>query len=143
MPPNHKIQDLSTSHIPILDEKLTALIDAFDQDPRTRTDKTFYYIWDFAQRTRHNLRSVDPAKYEAGDEATVETYTDAFQRSIMCQLLITDTTGKTAVLTGRNPNTPIEFGAVLKERARALTEITPEDDSAGPSEPVEASEAVE
>lgn len=59
-----------------------------------------------------------------GRDAALAVYRDVCGRNIMAQMLITDTTGKTAMMTG-NVGPPVDFGNVVKEKMRALMAEAP------------------
>jgi hypothetical protein len=81
--------------------------------------RPLYYVWDFVQRTKHNLSRIDIGKLQAGDAAALEEYQDAFGRSCLSALLIEDKQGK--MLKQIAPGeTPVDFGDTVREKARAL-----------------------
>lgn len=54
----------------------------------------------------------------------MKVYNDVYGRNMMALMMITDTTGKTALMTGSS-GPPVDFGEAIKEKARTLTTAEP------------------
>ncbi|KFZ02403.1 hypothetical protein V500_00221 [Pseudogymnoascus sp. VKM F-4518 (FW-2643)] len=57
-----------------------------------------------------------------GAAAAKQVYEDVVGRNFMAQMMITDTTGKTAMMTGSS-EPPVDFGNDAKEKARFLNSV--------------------
>lgn len=57
-----------------------------------------------------------------GAAAAKQVYEDVVGRNFMAQMMITDTTGKTAMMTG-STGPPVDFGNDAKEKARSLNSV--------------------
>ncbi|KFY17001.1 hypothetical protein V492_00966 [Pseudogymnoascus sp. VKM F-4246] len=122
-----------------LDQKLGELIQAIESHelwvPPT-PNQTLYHVWDFLNRSKYMLSEFDnieagralthPNQFRpapgTGAAAAKKVYDDVVGRNMMAQMMITDTTGKTAMLTGSS-GPPVDFGADAKEKVRALNSI--------------------
>jgi hypothetical protein len=56
-----------------------------------------------------------------GAAAAKRVYDDVVGRNMMAQMMVTDTTGKTAMLTGGSG--AVDFGSDAKEKVRALNSV--------------------
>lgn len=82
------------------------------------TNKCLFFVWDFVQRTRFNLNNIDMSKLDAGDPAAVEEYKDAVGRSSLTNIIISDTSGRTAEqICGEKA---IDFGPDVRAKSAAL-----------------------
>ncbi|KAJ5864701.1 uncharacterized protein N7529_006617 [Penicillium soppii] len=109
------LQDLSS--------KMQALLDAFEAHPECQppnTNPTIFFVYDFVRNTHNQLKKVDAAKFAAGDSAAVGVVNEARGRNNFASLLINDTSGKMALMTGGDPSNPADFGAEVKARAADL-----------------------
>lgn len=93
------------------------------QQPR---NPTIYFTWDFVQRSRHMLRELPKVRREQGRRAAKEQFSDAVQRCIFSKILINDDTGKLALMTGGDPNNPVDFGEVVKQKAEGVEQALPQ-----------------
>lgn len=57
-----------------------------------------------------------------GAAAANQVYQDIVGRNMMAQMMITDTTGKTAMMTGGS-GPPVDFGTDAKEKVRSLNSV--------------------
>jgi hypothetical protein len=83
-------------------------------DPK---DMAIWFTWDFVNRTLSMANSIDSAKKDAKSK---ELFSDVIGRNTLTKLLIHDTTGKTAVMMGRDPNSQVDFGEEVKSAANQL-----------------------
>ncbi|OBT83873.1 hypothetical protein VE02_06132 [Pseudogymnoascus sp. 03VT05] len=115
-----------------MEQKLGELIQAIESHelwtPPT-PNQTLYHVWDFLKRSKYMLSEFD--NIEAGRALTHpnqfrpapgEVYDDVVGRIMMAQMMITDTTGKTAMLTGSS-GPPVDFGSDAKEKVRSLNSV--------------------
>lgn len=81
--------------------------------------KALYWVWDFVQRTRHNLTQISIPDLDTNEPQALEVYSDALGRSLMSRMMICDRSGRTvrAMTLGQEP---VDFGEVARERAEAL-----------------------
>lgn len=118
IPPLHNI-------ILIQEHRLTLRHRAFEQHPQMQppeTHPTVFFLMDFARNTQKVLRGIDAQKYAAGDQAALEQMQEVVGRSSFTCMLLTDQSGKVAIMTGADPNNPVDFGPNIKAKGRALTE---------------------
>lgn len=87
---------------------------------------TIYFTWDFVQRSRQMLRDLPKVQLEQGRRAAKEQYSDAIQRTIFSKILINDTTGKLAIMTGGDPRNPVDFGDAVKQKAEEVERTLPQ-----------------
>ncbi|KFY17697.1 hypothetical protein V491_04951 [Pseudogymnoascus sp. VKM F-3775] len=99
-------------------------------------NQTLYHVWDFLNRSKYMLSEFDnieagralthPNQFRpapgTGANAAKQVYQDVVGRNMMAQMMITDTSGKTAMLTG-NSGPPVDFGTDAKEKVRALNAV--------------------
>ncbi|KFZ17706.1 hypothetical protein V502_04439 [Pseudogymnoascus sp. VKM F-4520 (FW-2644)] len=90
-------------------------------------NQTLYHVWDFLSRSKYMLSEFD--NIEAGRALAhpnqfrpAPVYEDVVGRNFMAQMMITDTTGKTAMMTGSSAP-PVDFGNDAKEKARSLNSV--------------------
>lgn len=82
------------------------------------TPKCLWYTWDFVQRTRFNINNIDIGALDAGDLAAAEAYEDAVGRCALTNMIISDTSGRTAEqICGERA---VDFGANVRAKAKAL-----------------------
>jgi hypothetical protein len=62
-----------------------------------------------------------------GDQAALKVFQDVCGRTMMLQLLVNDTTGKTDLMTG-NTGAPLDFGKRVKDAVQALMDVCPKED---------------
>lgn len=68
------------------------------------------------------LKEVDADKYAAGDKSARDTVNEVVGRNSFANVLLNDTTGKLSMMTGGDPDNPIDFGPEIKAKAKDLTE---------------------
>ncbi|KAJ5668252.1 uncharacterized protein N7477_006822 [Penicillium maclennaniae] len=108
-----------------LDAQMTELLEAFEDHPQMQppvTHPTVYFLMDFVRNTQKELKGIDAEKYAAGDQAAREQVLEVVGRNQFTYVLLNDSSGKVSVMTGSDPNNPVDFGANIKAKARALTE---------------------
>lgn len=76
---------------------------------------------DFVSRSKTMLNALDTSKLDAGNQQAKKELQDIHGRCMFTELLITDTTGKTAIMTGGDPRKPMDFGDDVREKVKALT----------------------
>jgi hypothetical protein len=86
------------------------------------THPTVFFLMDFARNTQKELRVVDAQKYAAGDQAALAQVQEVVGRSLFTCTLLSDTSGKVSLMTGADPNNPVDFGPNIQARARGLKE---------------------
>ena len=86
------------------------------------THPTVFFLMDFVRNTQKELKGVDAEKYAAGDQAAREQVQEVIGRNQFACMLLGDSSGKLSVMTGSDPNNPVDFGANVKAKARALIE---------------------
>lgn len=77
---------------------------------------------DFVRNTHQVLKGIDAQKYAAGDQGAREQVQEVIGRNQFACVLLNDSSGKLSLMTGSDPNNPVDFGANVKAKARALTE---------------------
>ncbi|KAI9785248.1 MAG: hypothetical protein M1816_000496 [Peltula sp. TS41687] len=87
---------------------------------------TIYFTWDFVQRSRHMLRELPKVRRDQGQRAAKEQFADAVGRCIFGKILINDTTGKLALMTGGDPSQPVDFGDEVKRKADQVEAALPQ-----------------
>ncbi|OBT93999.1 hypothetical protein VE01_07129 [Pseudogymnoascus verrucosus] len=80
-------------------------------------NQTLYHVWDFLKRSNFVQLLV-----RTGAAAAKKVYDDVVGRNMMAQMMVTDTTGKTAMLTGSS-GPPVDFGSNAKEKVRSLNSV--------------------
>lgn len=68
------------------------------------------------------LQGIDADKLASGDQAARDAVQEVVGRNQFANLLINDTTGKLALMTGSDPANPVDVGSDIKSKAGALTE---------------------
>ncbi|KAJ5455049.1 hypothetical protein N7475_010170 [Penicillium sp. IBT 31633x] len=100
-------------------------LNAFEAHPQCQppnTHPTIFFLYDFVRNTYNQLKAVDAEKYAAGDSAAKSAVGEAEGRNAFAGMLINDTSGKLAMMTGGNPSNPADFGAEIKDKAQVLTQ---------------------
>ncbi|KAJ5780489.1 hypothetical protein N7457_005649 [Penicillium paradoxum] len=116
---------MSATHFQDLKAKMQALIDAFEAHPQCQPPNahpTVFFLYDFVRTSNNQLKVIDADKYAANDIATKNAVGEIEGRNKFAAMLINDTSGKLAMMTGANPTIPADLGAEIKAKARALTE---------------------
>ncbi|KAJ5639506.1 uncharacterized protein N7484_007368 [Penicillium longicatenatum] len=106
-----------------LEQKMAELIDAFESHPQVQPPNphpTAFFLLDFVRNTHRMLKTVDAAKYAAGDNDATETVKEVIGRNQFANLLLNDSSGKLSLMTGGDPSNPIDFGPDIKAKASAL-----------------------
>lgn len=86
------------------------------------THPTIFFLLDFIRNTHRMLKDID-AKFAAGDSAARDAAQEVLGRNQFANVLINDTSGKLALMTGSDPTSPLDLGPDIKAKARALTEV--------------------
>ena len=89
------------------------------QTPYQSASKTVYYTWDFVNRTRHILSTIDVAKLQALDKESTKTYIDVIGRNRLSYLIITDMSGQMQRMITQG-GSAADFGATARSRVEAL-----------------------
>lgn len=74
---------------------------------------------DFVRNTHQVLNAQ---KYAAGEQAAREQVQEVVGRNQFACVLLNDSSGKLSLMTGSDPNDPVDFGPNIKAKARALME---------------------
>lgn len=82
---------------------------------------TLFFLLDFIRNTRRTLQAIDQEKLHAGDSESVAKAKDVTSRNMFTLVLVKDTSGKLALMTGGDPSDPIDFGDDIREKAEALS----------------------
>ncbi|CAG8373306.1 unnamed protein product [Penicillium salamii] len=114
---------MSAINIEQLNTKMQAVLDAFEAHPECSppdTNPSIYFCYDFIRNTYNQLKQIDAAKYAAGDNATKAAVQEITGRNAFASVLVNDTSGKMAMMTGGNPSIPTNFGDDIKAAVAAL-----------------------
>ncbi|KAJ5998870.1 hypothetical protein N7451_006680 [Penicillium sp. IBT 35674x] len=106
-----------------LEQKMAELIDAFESHPQVQPPNphpTAFFLLDFIRNSHRMLKTVDAAKYAAGDSSAQETVKEVVGRNQFANLLLNDSSGKLSLMTGGDPSNPVDFGPEIKAKADAL-----------------------
>ncbi|TVY18708.1 hypothetical protein LARI1_G003850 [Lachnellula arida] len=125
--------------------RLEGIIDALIEHPKWENppnkNPTLYHVWDFVMRSKYMLSEYEnvkdgkavqyPSQFSggaagSGDQAALVVFQDVCSRTMMLDLLVNDTSGKTAMLTG-NTGPPLDFGQKVKDAVKALEAACPDD----------------
>lgn len=87
------------------------------------TNSNIFFVFDFIRNTHNALLAIDVDKLRRGDAEAKKQATDVISRNHFANLLINDTTGKLALMTGGDPRNPVDFGPDIKAKAQALLEV--------------------
>lgn len=72
------------------------------------------------------MRELPNTKQEKGEKAAESQWSDAVGRCVFTKILVNDTTGKLALMTGADPSNPLDFGDEVKRRAEEVEKALPE-----------------
>ncbi|KUJ07879.1 uncharacterized protein LY89DRAFT_630932 [Mollisia scopiformis] len=124
--------------------RLEDLIDALIEHPLWRSppnqNPTLFFTWDFVMRSKYMLSEYDsilagravqfPSQFQggagSGEAAAVKVFRDVCSRTVMLEMMVNDTSGRTAMMTG-NSGPAVDFGQRVKDAVKALMEACPED----------------
>lgn len=84
---------------------------------------TIFFLFDFIRNTQRQFKTIDPEKFLAGDKDARQQVSEVIARNHFANELINDKTGKLAMMTGDDPNNPVDFGPEIKAKAQALLEV--------------------
>ncbi|KAL1963785.1 hypothetical protein VTN77DRAFT_7851 [Rasamsonia byssochlamydoides] len=118
--PREEILDFNAER---LDKQMADLLESFESHPLMQPPNThpaIFFMFDFIRNTHNQLLSIDADKLRAGDAEAKRQLTDVIGRNRFTNILINDTTGKLALMTGGDPRNPVDFGADIKAKAQAL-----------------------
>lgn len=87
------------------------------------THPTVFFLFDFIRNTHRELKQIDLDKFQAGDADARSQAQDVLGRNNFAHVLVNDTTGKLALMTGGDPTNPVDFGDEIRVKARELTEV--------------------
>lgn len=82
---------------------------------------TIFFLLDFIRNTRRMLQAIDAEKLRAEDSESVAKAKDVTSRNMFTLVLVNDTTGKLALMTGGDPSNPVDFGDDIRQKAEALS----------------------
>ncbi|KAH8703753.1 hypothetical protein BGW36DRAFT_369939 [Talaromyces proteolyticus] len=108
-----------------VDAQMAELLESFESHPLMQppdTHPTLFFLFDFIRNTHRQLKTIDIEKLSAGDDEAKNQVTEVIGRNHFANVLINDTTGKLAMLTGGDPSNPVDFGPEIKRKAEALSQ---------------------
>ncbi|OJJ43452.1 hypothetical protein ASPZODRAFT_136317 [Penicilliopsis zonata CBS 506.65] len=82
---------------------------------------TIFFISDFVRSTHRTLHQVDASAFAMGDQNARAAVKEVIGRNSFTDILVNDTTGKLALMTGQDPRNPVDFGPDIKRLAKALS----------------------
>lgn len=106
--------------------QLTETNRAFESHPQMQppaTHPTLFFLFDFVRTTHRTLKSIDAEKFRTGDSEARSQAQEVVSRNQFANMLVSDQTGKLALMTGGDPTNPLDFGDEIREKARILTEV--------------------
>ncbi|KAH1291792.1 hypothetical protein KXV81_005475 [Aspergillus fumigatus] len=109
-----------------IDAKMEELLASFEAHPQMQppnTHPTIFFLFDFVRNAHRELQGIDMDKFRAGDANARRMAQDVLGRNNFTNALVNDTTGKLALMTGGDPNNPVDFGEDIREKAKALVEV--------------------
>ncbi|KAF7156406.1 hypothetical protein CNMCM5623_010076 [Aspergillus felis] len=109
-----------------IDAKMAELLASFEAHPQMQppnTHPTLFFLFDFVRNTHRELQEIDMDKFLAGDADARSKAQDVLGRNNFTNILVNDTTGKLALMTGGDPTNPVDFGDDIREKAKALVEL--------------------
>ncbi|KAF3390645.1 hypothetical protein F1880_009179 [Penicillium rolfsii] len=116
----------SDVNLETLDAKMKELIEAFESHPQIQPPTphpTMFFLFDFVKNTHNSLQKVDASKYAAGDSQAREAVQEIIGRNQFTSLLVNDSSGKLAIMTGSDPSNPVDLGPTIRAKAKALAEL--------------------
>ncbi|OJJ34180.1 hypothetical protein ASPWEDRAFT_42102 [Aspergillus wentii DTO 134E9] len=84
---------------------------------------TFFFLYDLVRNTYKQLKDIDVEKHTSGDKAARDQVSEVYGRNNFANILVNDTTGKLALLTGGDPSNPVDFGDDIRSKAKALSDV--------------------
>ncbi|BCR91571.1 uncharacterized protein ACHE_70414A [Aspergillus chevalieri] len=109
-----------------VDSQMGELLTAFESHPQMQppaTHPTIFFLFDFVRTTHRTLKSIDAEKFRTGDNEAREQAQEVLSRNQFANMLVSDRSGKLALMTGGDPTNPLDFGDDIRGKARALTEV--------------------
>ncbi|KAL2009137.1 hypothetical protein VTN00DRAFT_7331 [Thermoascus crustaceus] len=106
-----------------VDRMMADLLDSFEAHPLMQPPNahpTVFFLFDFVRNTHRTLKSIDAEKLRAGDSESRQKANDVIGRNHFTNILVNDSTGKLALMTGGDPQNPVDFGPDIKAKAQAL-----------------------
>ncbi|KAH1325320.1 hypothetical protein KXX47_009769 [Aspergillus fumigatus] len=106
-----------------IDAKMEELLASFEAHPQMQppnTHPTIFFLFDFIRNAHRELQGIDMDKFRAGDANARRMAQDVLGRNNFTNALVNDTTGKLALMTGGDPNNPVDFGEDIREKAKAI-----------------------
>ncbi|PMD13798.1 hypothetical protein NA56DRAFT_651452 [Hyaloscypha hepaticicola] len=121
-----------------LDELLNAITAHPEWRAPPNPQPTLFYLWDFVNRSKYMLSEYETIKdgravekpqnftgsVGKGEKAAVSVFSKVCSRTFMVDMMVNDTSGKTAMITG-GPR--IDFGKRIKDAVKALQDACPEE----------------
>lgn len=84
---------------------------------------SLFFVFDFIRNTHRTLKSIDFEKFRSGDRDARVAAQEVMGRNAFANTLVSDTSGKLALLTGGDPTNPVDFGDAIREKANAVVEV--------------------
>lgn len=84
---------------------------------------TLFFVFDFIRNTHRSLKSIDAGQFAAGDAEARNAAQEVLGRNQFAYTIVSDESGRLAMMTGADPSDPVDFGGIIRERARGLTEV--------------------
>ncbi|PKX91681.1 uncharacterized protein P174DRAFT_443658 [Aspergillus novofumigatus IBT 16806] len=106
-----------------MEELLAYILRGPPANAAPNTHPTLFFLFDFVRNTHRELQEIDMDKFRAGDANARSMAQDVLGRNNFTNTLVNDTTGKLALMTGGDPNNPVDFGEEIREKAKALVEV--------------------
>ncbi|KAJ5377452.1 uncharacterized protein N7496_004861 [Penicillium cataractarum] len=116
----------NSGRLEALDAKMKELIEAFEANPQITSpvpNPTAFFLFDFVKNTYNTLQTIDAARYASGDRQALDAIQEVTGRNQFTSVLINDSSGKLALMTGGDPSRPFDFGATIKAKAKELADI--------------------
>ncbi|GAD92244.1 conserved hypothetical protein [Paecilomyces variotii No. 5] len=109
-----------------VDRQMADLLDSFESHPRMQppnVNPTIFFLFDFVRNTHRQLKTIDVDKLRAGDKAARQQVTEVLARNRFANELISDKSGKLAMMTGDDPRNPVDLGPDIRAKAQALLQV--------------------
>ena len=84
---------------------------------------TVFFLFDFVRNTHRLFKSIDVDGFKAGQRAARDKLQEVKSRNQFANILVNDSTGKLALMTGGDPANPVDFGDDIRQKAKALIDI--------------------
>ena len=90
------------------------------QAPTPADRGKIHFVWEFVNASKKQLDRLDSSKLDRQDANETARFNDVVERCIFTQVLISDTTGNTARITGEDPALTIDFGGDIMAKVDML-----------------------